>query len=232
MNIKKNNQKIQFPDPRLLQNGSEGLIFVGGNLEIETLVKAYRSRIYPWPYDPTYPILWFCPEPRGILDFADFHIPKSLQKFIAKKQYTLTVNKAFTRVIEECAKQKRPNQDGTWIIPQMLAAYTKFHEAGYAHSVECWDGDRLVGGLYGVFVDGLFSGESMFYLEPNTSKICFVKLVELLKKHGSLWMDIQMTTPVTELLGGKYITRADFLKRLDVLHTKNPEHKIKLQSVV
>lgn len=128
----------------------------------------------------------------------------------------------------ECSKQPRPGQEGTWIIPTMIPAYEKFHQEGYAHSIECWREDKLVGGLYGVFVNGVFSGESMFHLEANTSKLCLIEMALKLKSLGLTWMDIQMITPVTELMGGHYISRRDFLVRLEKEHKKNPPIKIEL----
>lgn len=221
-------QSIQFPDPANLPEDSDGLVYIGGNLNVDTLIKAYSAGIFPWPLEEKYPLFWFCPEPRGIIDFSDLHIPKSLEKLRKKKPYRFTFNQAFTRVMEECVKQKRPGQDGTWIIPQMIPAYIRLHEQGYAHSIECWKGRKLVGGLYGVGIRGVFSGESMFHLEPNTSKLCFVEMVMRLKQIGLSWMDIQMLTPVTELLGGRYISRRDFLRRLQAEHRKHPLDKFHL----
>lgn len=209
---------IQFPNPRILPDDSDGLIYIGGNLEVETLKKAYRMGIFPWPLDSQYPLFWFCPEPRGILEFKDLHISKSLKKLLNKNIYRFSFNQAFDRVIQACADQPRPGQDGTWIIPELLPAYSRLHAAGYAHSIECWRGNNLVGGLYGVFIDGVFSGESMFHLEANTSKLCLVKMIETLAARGLEWMDIQMVTPVTESLGGKYLRRKEFLDLLEKTH--------------
>ena len=226
-NIKKNPVKIQFPNPRLTKPSTEGLIAIGGDLEVDTLKEAYQLGIYPWPLDARHPLLWFCPDERGIVDFSNIHIPQQLKKVERKSGFHFTFNKAFKEVIDACAEQKRPNQEGTWILPEMIAAYIRFHEAGYAHSIECWNKEnQLVGGLYGVFVDGLFSGESMFYREDNASKMCFLKMAKALESFGCAWMDIQMITPVTEQLGGKYISRSAFLDRLDALHAKGPSHKI------
>lgn len=230
MNIKKNsrNTKVQFPHPRILPEDSDGLIYVGGNLEIETLVKAYHAGIYPWPLEPSYPLFWFCPEPRGILEFKDLHIPRSLKKSLQNDGWRITFNQDFRSVIEACAEQPRPGQEGTWIIPAMVPAYIRFHEAGYAHSVEVWQGEELVGGLYGVYVDGVFSGESMFHRVPNASKVALVSLAQRLEEKRLGWMDIQMVTPVTQLLGGKYISRTEFLNRLDAVHSLHPSHKLSL----
>lgn len=220
--------KIKFPDPSILSEDSDGLIYIGGNLNTENLVQAYSAGIFPWPLEEIYPLFWFCPTPRGVLDFADLHIPKSLEKIRKKGIYHFSFNRAFAQVMDACSKQPRPGQDGTWIIPSLIPAYQKFHEDGFAHSIECWREEKLVGGLYGVFVNGVFSGESMFHSEPNTSKLCLIEMALKLKSLGLTWMDIQMITPVTEHLGGHYITRRDFLMRLQKEHKKNPPLKISI----
>ena len=224
--ILKNAGPIHFPDPWILPEESDGLIYVGGNLEIETLMNAYRKGIFPWPLEEQYPLFWFCPEPRGILEFSSLHIPKSLEKIRRKGIYQFSTNQAFARVMKACADQKRPGQEGTWIIPEMFSAYQKFHEAGYAHSIECWRGTELVGGLYGVYIDGVFSGESMFHREPNTSKLCLWEMARRLQAKGIEWMDIQMLTPVTEQLGGSYVSRKEFLEMLKKEHAKKAPHKL------
>ena len=223
---KKQILKTIFPDPWILPEESDGLIYIGGDLETETLIQAYSKGIFPWPLEEMYPLFWFCPGPRGVLDFSDLHIPKSLEKIRRRNKYRFTFNKAFSNVVDECCKQPRPGQKGTWIIPRMISAYKAFHQAGFAHSIECWDEDRLVGGLYGVYVKGIFSGESMFHLEPNTSKLCLIEMALKLQSLGLTWMDIQMLTPVTEQLGGHYISRRDFLARLQEEHKKTPPMKL------
>lgn len=231
MNTKRHvlsNGPVNFPDPWILPDDSDGLIYIGGNLSVETLAKAYTLGIFPWPLEEHYPLFWFCPQPRGILEFESLHIPHSLEKLRKKGIYRFSFNKAFSRVMEECARQKRPGQEGTWIIPEMFPAYRKFHEEGFAHSIECWRGEELVGGLYGVYVNGVFSGESMFHREPNTSKLCLVEMALKLKSLGLRWMDIQMLTPVTEHLGGRYISRKEFLARLRETHAKLPPLKLSL----
>lgn len=230
MNTRKpiSSESVNFPDPSILPEDSDGLVHVGGNLEVETLVKAYSLGIFPWPLEEKYPLFWFCPEKRGVIDFSDLHIPRSLKKIRAKEQFHFTFNKCFKKVMQECAAQPRPGQEGTWITKAMIPAYEKFHKEGYAHSIECWQGDTLVGGLYGVYVKGVFSGESMFYKVPNASKLSLITLVEKLGSLGLTWMDIQMTTPVTQLLGGHYISRKDFLLRLKREHQKIHPAKISL----
>lgn len=231
MNTRKpiNLGQVKFPDPWILPEESDGLIYIGGNLDPETLVQAYSLGIFPWPLEESYPLFWFCPEPRGVLDFNDLHIPKSLDRLRRKNNYRFTFNQAFEQVIRACAEQPRPGQEGTWITSALIPAYVRFHNEGYAHSIEVWRDEAMVGGLYGVYVQGVFSGESMFHREPNTSKLALLEMALKLKSLGLQWMDIQMLTPVTEQFGGHYITRRDFLLRLRQEHLKSPAQKISLK---
>jgi len=203
---------VTFPDPRVTL--SEGIVDLSDDLRVERLLEAYSFGIFPWPHDDL-PTLWFSPEQRGILEFKSLHLPRSLAKFIAITKLTVTLDRAFAKVIEGCAEAKRPQQQGTWITTKLERAYTEFHKAGYAHSVEVWDGKQLVGGMYGVYVAGVFCGESMFYKRPNASKLALVKMIEFLKSQGLEWMDIQMVTPHLENMGGRYISREEFLRRLE-----------------
>lgn len=205
----------RFPDPRTA--GEEGLLCIGGDLSVETLKEAYHVGIFPWPQEGL-PLLWFSPPQRGVLDFDEVHWPRRFLRELKNQKYTVTFNQAFSQVIEECAKVPRSHETGTWILPEMQKAYIRFHGSGYAHSVECWDGDELVGGLYGVYVDGVFSGESMFYKVDNASKRCLYALIEKLKSSGIQWLDIQMVTPVLKTFGGKYISRDEFLMRVSQAH--------------
>lgn len=206
---------IDFPDPR--DSSPEGLVAVGGRLDAETLKAAYARGIFPWP-QPGYPMIWFSPDPRGILDFADLHIPRSLERTRRRRdgEWRLTVNAAFEQVMRECQAKTRPGQDGTWIVPEMLPSYRELHQQGQALSVECWQGDELIGGIYGVLSEHYFSGESMFYHQADASKLAFLHLIEELQRRGLTWMDVQMVTPVVERLGGRYIAREDFLKRIGI----------------
>ncbi|HEY8270730.1 MAG TPA: leucyl/phenylalanyl-tRNA--protein transferase, partial [Pseudobdellovibrionaceae bacterium] len=169
------------------------------------------------------PLLWFSPEKRGILEFSEFHLSRSLEKFLRHYagDFEVTVDMAFAQVVRECSKQPRPGQDGTWILPSMVKSYINFHKAGYAHSIEVWHERQLVGGIYGVFIKGVFSGESMFYKSSNASKLALFHLVQLLKSWGLEWMDIQMVTPVTKSFGGKYLEREDFLQKLKRTQDEN-----------
>ncbi|MEK7355315.1 MAG: leucyl/phenylalanyl-tRNA--protein transferase [Bdellovibrionota bacterium] len=201
-----------FPDPALADD--DGLLCVGGDLRVETLVEAYSNGIFPWPQDGA-PLLWFSPVRRGVLDFAELHWPRRFLRELKDESYEITFNRAFARVIHECAAIPRTHESGTWILPPIEGAYARFHQAGYAHSVECWRGGELVGGLYGVYVGGVFSGESMFHKESGASKRCLFSLIGKLKSHGLEWMDTQMVTPVLQTFGGKYISRDEFLSRLE-----------------
>jgi leucyl/phenylalanyl-tRNA---protein transferase len=209
-------RSIVFPDPRAA--GRDGLLCVGGDLQVDTLLSAYAQGIFPWPQEGL-PLLWFSPWERGVLDFDEIHWPKRfLRELAAHKPYRMTFNKAFREVIRHCALVPRMHERGTWILPELERAYIEFHEAGHAHSVECWLGDELVGGLYGVCVQGVFSGESMFHKASGASKRCLYALIEELKSSGFKWLDIQMVTPVLESFGGKYISREEFLSRLNEAH--------------
>jgi leucyl/phenylalanyl-tRNA--protein transferase len=192
----------------------DDIVALGGELTTRSLLTAYRNGIFPWP-DPEFAMMiWASPVQRGVLDFDDLHIPRSLAKDRKREPYTFTIDKAFGRVIEECAKAYRPGQSGTWITAPMIRAYRKLHELKHAHSVEAWEGEKLVGGLYGMDVDGAFCGESMFHLRPNASKLALLFLVDYLKARGLDWIDIQQLTPHMEALGAKTIPRARFLSRL------------------
>ncbi|MGZ3775592.1 MAG: leucyl/phenylalanyl-tRNA--protein transferase [Pseudobdellovibrionaceae bacterium] len=207
---------VEFPDPR--ETLAEGIIAVGGKLDVGTLYAAYSKGIFPWP-QPGLPMLWFSPELRGVLEFDDFHVPESLQRFRRKNpQIELTENKDFQRVIEECSKQPRPGQEGTWILPAMKRAYLDLFREGYCLSVEVREDNNLIGGIYGVLVQGVFSGESMFYKKPNASKLALWHLVEILSARGHEWIDVQMVTPVIKSMGGKYVDREIYLQMLENRH--------------
>jgi leucyl/phenylalanyl-tRNA--protein transferase len=202
---------LQFPDPATAN--PEGVVAIGGDLHPDSLLLAYRQGIFPWPVQGL-PLLWFCPAERSVLEFARLHVPRSLA--YARKHTTLrfTVDTAFAQVIRACADTQRPGQDGTWITTHIVAAYTRLHRLGVAHSVEAWNGTRLVGGIYGVDVDGAFAAESMFYREPNASKLALLYLVDHLRSRGLDWLDTQVLTPHVVRLGARAMPRDDFLKKL------------------
>jgi leucyl/phenylalanyl-tRNA--protein transferase len=156
---KKNFQSsVDFPDPRDAM--AEGVLAVGGLLDVGTLYTAYSMGVFPWPH-PDYPLLWFSPEKRGLIEFSDFHLNRSFKKFMNQHEaeFQITMDQAFTQVVRECSKQLRPGQDGTWILPAMVKSYIDFHKAGYAHSIEVWHERQLVGGIYGVFVKVCSAGK-------------------------------------------------------------------------
>lgn len=211
-----------FPDPA--GPTLDGIVTMGQELTTQALLEAYSFGIFPWPHQDL-PCLWFCPDERGVIDFSELHISQSMKKFIKKNKFQITFNTHFNEVISKCSETPRIGQTGTWITPQIIKTYEEFHNLGYAHSIECWREDEntpkeLVGGLYGVYVAGVFSGESMFFKEPNASKLCLIQLILELQKQGLTWMDIQMITPVTAALGGKYIPKHAYLERLAAAKTR------------
>jgi leucyl/phenylalanyl-tRNA--protein transferase len=200
--------RLAFPDPRLAD--SQGLVAVGGDLSEERLRLAYRTGVFPWTANP---VSWWSPDPRGVIELATFQPPRRLAQIIRQGRHEVTFNRAFRRVMEECAAPA-PGRRRTWITPEFIAAYTTLHEAGDAHSVECWLNGELVGGVYGVSAGGLFAGESMFHRADNASKIALTKLVERLRERGFALFDVQMVTPATAALGAQEISREDYLRRL------------------
>ncbi len=201
----------RFPDPRSATR--DGLVAVGGDLHPDSLRLAYGQGIFPWPARGL-PLLWFSPPERGVLDFAELHVPRSLERARRQSPYRLTVDADFAGVIRGCARTPRPGQDGTWITGDIVEAYVRLHRLGRAHSVEAWDGTRLAGGIYGVDVDGAFAAESMFYRQPNASKLALLHLVAHLAARGLDWLDIQVLTPHMARLGARAVPRERFLARL------------------
>jgi leucyl/phenylalanyl-tRNA---protein transferase len=210
--------KPAFPDPRNAHE--EGVVAYGGLLDPDWLELAYRSGLFPW-YSEDEPILWWSPDPRLVLFPSALRVSKSMEVILKRNQFHVTVDTCFSRVIEACAAQLREGQSGTWIGPDMIAAYNKMHELGIAHSVEVWEGDSLVGGLYGLAIGNVFFGESMFSLKSNTSKTGFIRLVRWLKAEGYYMIDCQTETQHLASLGAETIARNDFLEILDRETTKN-----------
>ena len=204
---------LQFIPPR--QAGKAEVVGIGDDLTAETLLWAYGQGIFPWPMDD-YPLLWFCPPQRAVLDFDRLHIPARLARARRRSDLTFTLDTAFDRVIAACRRSPRPGQDGTWITPAMQSAYSTLHRLGHAHSAEAWDAEgALVGGLYGVGTGGVFSGESMFHRVPNASKMALLFLCEHLQERGLSWIDIQVLTPHLAALGAQEIPRDEFLDRIE-----------------
>jgi leucyl/phenylalanyl-tRNA--protein transferase len=201
-------QRLHFPDPCLAD--AEGLVAIGGDLSAPRLLLAYRNGIFPWTVDP---ITWWSPDPRAVFELNQFHVPRSLAKFLQRRPFAITYDQAFGRVMEGCAAPAL-GRDSSWITPEFIEAYTRLHEQGHAHSVECWQGDVLIGGIYGVSIGGFFAGESMFHRVTNASKVALYHLVEHLRERGFALFDIQMVTSATQRLGAVEIPRVEYLKRL------------------
>lgn len=206
------NNRIEFPPPRL---ASEiGLLAIGGDLSRKRLLLAYRTGIFPW-FSEREPIMWWSPDPRLVLYPEEIKISKSLKKIIKKEIFRITIDSAFDQVINACAEIRRKNNEGTWIVNDMIEAYCRLHESGFAHSVETWRHDKLVGGLYGVSLGGCFFGESMFTRISNASKVAFVKLVEHLETLSFDLIDCQITTTHLKQFGAREIPRSQFLAQLE-----------------
>lgn len=200
---------IEFPDHS--EATKDGLLAIGGDLSLERLIHAYANGIFPWFNDED-PILWWSPDPRFVLFPKDLKVSKSMKQFLRNTTYQITENKAFEQVISHCADIKRDDQNGTWIGKSMIDAYINLHRAGFAKSVEVWDQNQLIGGLYGVDLGNMvFCGESMFSLKSNSSKMAFIWLAQSNKYR---LIDCQLHTKHLESLGGKHISRQVFLKYL------------------
>lgn len=200
----------RFPDPRYARGD---VVAVGDDLRVDTLRDAYRHGIFPWPHERL-PLPWFSPRRRTVLFFDELHVGRTLRRSIDKSAYEFTIDRAFAEVIAACAQAPRGEETGTWILPEIIDAYTRLHRAGDAHSVEVWRGADLVGGLYGVDSGGVFTGESMFHRAPNASKLALVLLVEHLLARGATWLDCQVTTAHIRALGAREVARARFLDML------------------
>jgi leucyl/phenylalanyl-tRNA---protein transferase len=201
-------QRLRFPDVRTAD--AEGLVAVGGELSVPRLLLAYRSGIFPWTVNP---ITWWSPDPRAIFELDGFHMSHSLAKVIRKQVFSITLDRAFEQVMRACAAPARRRRS-TWISPHFIAAYTELHRQGHAHSLECWQDEQLVGGIYGVSIGAFFAGESMFHRESNASKVALFHLIEHLRRQGFELFDIQMLTPITAQLGAVTLPREHYLKRL------------------
>lgn len=203
-----------FPDPRRAE--PDGLLALGGGLEPARLLLAYARGIFPWN-SVDEPLQWWCPAPRMVVRLPDdLHVARTLRKQLRRQVRRLTLDVAFARVIAACAAQPRPGQDRTWITPGIVAAFTDLHARGVAHSVEVWDGDALVGGLYGLAIGAVFFGESMFSREPAASKRAFVALADQLTRWNFTMIDCQVATDHLQGLGGRELELEAFLAELAV----------------
>jgi leucyl/phenylalanyl-tRNA--protein transferase len=204
-------EDIVFPSPHLASK--EGLLAIGGDLCPERLLLAYSNGIFPW-YSEGEPILWWSPDPRLVMYPEELKVSRSLKKVIRKNIFKIRIDSAFETVMTECARVRLENQEGTWIVDDMIQAYCRLHQAGFAHSVEAWQGDSLVGGLYGVSIGKCFFGESMFTRVTNASKVALAALVEHIKANDFAFIDCQITTAHLSRLGAREIARARYLREL------------------
>lgn len=205
---------LHFPDPAAACQ--EGLLAFGGDLRPMRLVAAYRSGIFPW-YSEGEPILWWSPDPRLIFLPDDFHISRRFRRTLRERRFRVTFDTAFERVIARCAAIPRSRESGTWILPEMIAAYTRLNQLGHAHSVEVWDAEdgALFGGMYGVSVGACYCGESMFSERPNGSKIAMAAMFAWMRAHEFHFLDAQLPNRHLLSLGGRVEPRDDYLRRLN-----------------
>jgi leucyl/phenylalanyl-tRNA--protein transferase len=203
-------EKIEFPPPCFAR--SDGLLCIGGDLSSQRLLLAYQNGIFPW-FSQSEPLLWWSPDPRLVILPQNIYISKSLTKKIKKQVFTIKIDTAFERTIRACAGPRfnRPEEEGTWLVDEMIESYTRLHELGYAHSIETWREDKLVGGLYGISLGGSFFGESMFSLEADASKLALVALATHLGKHKFDLIDCQVTSNHLVSMGAEEISRDSFL---------------------
>ena len=201
--------RLVFPHPS--RADEDGLLAIGGDLSIDRLMLAYENGIFPW-YNEDSPILWYAPLERFVLRPSEMKVSKSLKQVIRSNKFKVSFNKDFKAVIETCADIPRKDQDGTWIVSDMQKAYLQLHEAGYAHSVEVWQDETLVGGLYGVKIGHVFCGESMFSLVPNASKVA---LFHLAKNFGLELIDCQIPSDHLRKMGAEMISQQEYLSILD-----------------
>ena len=204
-----------FPPVERALDEPNGLLCAGGDLSLERLLEAYRRGIFPW-YSRGEPLLWWSPDPRMVLHCEELKVPRSLGKSLRNKGFDVRVDTAFRDVLKKCS-EPRKGERGTWLGPDMRAAYLQLHEAGYAHCFETWREGELVGGLYGVAIGRMFYGESMFSRATDASKVALVHLVRFLKEKGFPLIDCQMNTPLLASLGGREIARRAFLRALSAL---------------
>ena len=199
-----------FPNPNLAAD--EGLLAVGGDLTMERLLAAYREGVFPWTDNP---VSWWSPNPRSIIELDKFHVSASLAKTTRRCPFDVTVDRAFQEVMQGCA-EPGPGRGSSWITANFIAAYTRLHQHGHAHSVECWRQGVLVGGVYGVAIGGFFAGESMFHRASHASKVALLYLLQHLRHKGFALFDTQIMSPVSRSFGAREISRSEYLERLAI----------------
>lgn len=201
------NRRFIFPDP---SEAEDSIIAVGGNLSPGMLLSAYEQGIFPW-YNPGDPLIWQSPDPRFVIFPEDLHVSRSMEKILKRGEFEVSFDRDFAGVIRGCAEAERPGQGDTWISGDIVEGYTELHRLGYVHSAESWKDGRLAGGCYGVLLGVVFCGESMFAKAPNASKAAFLTLARRLFERGAAFIDCQTPTDHLRSLGGKEISRREFL---------------------
>lgn len=214
--ILEENSQAEFPPVERAFREPDGLLCAGGDLSPSRLLNAYRHGIFPW-FNPGEPILWWSPDPRMVFRTDGVRLSSKFRRELRHSSWTLRADTAFAAVMRACATSPRPGQHGTWIGPDMIEAYVELHRRGHAHSVEVFDGERLVGGIYGVAIGRMFYGESMFSGEPGGSKIALTALAQLLHGRGWPLIDAQVESPHLRTLGAELIPRAEFAQRIAAL---------------
>jgi leucyl/phenylalanyl-tRNA---protein transferase len=204
--------RIEFPPVWLAR--SDGLLCIGGDLSSKRLLHAYENGIFPW-FSKNDPILWWSPDPRLVLYPKEINISKSLKKKIKKNEFDITMDQAFEKTITACARTRKDNDEGAWLVDEMIQAYIELHQKGYAHSIETWQNGDLVGGLYGICLGGSFFGESMFSFVSNASKLALVALSQYLEKYDFDLIDCQVTTGHLINMGAVEISRHAFIKKIN-----------------
>jgi len=204
-------EKVAFPPVE--EASYEGVLAIGGDLSVERLILAYDSGIFPW-YNADEPILWWAPSERMVVYPETYKVSKSMRNILNRNNFTITHNQNFKEVITHCQQVERKDQDGTWISTEIIEAYTKLHELGIAKSIEVWQDNQLVGGLYGIDLGHIFCGESMFSSVPNASKVAFVTLIQQLKEKKYKLLDCQVHNDHLESLGAFEISRESFMRIL------------------
>lgn len=216
-------ESLDFPNADTALDEPNGLLAAGGDLSVERLLAAYRNGIFPW-YSDGEPLLWWSPSPRAVLTPATIHLSKSAFKAFNRSGWQVSASLAFNKVIQSCS-ELRQYAEGTWITDEMIAAYNALHRAGYAQSIEVWQANRLVGGLYGVHIGGVFFGESMFSRQSNASKAAVLMLKHQCTELGIELIDCQMESPHLARLGANTLARTDFIKKLKLLLDGKPHKK-------
>lgn len=202
--------EIAFPDPRY--GDPDGRFAVGGDLNIDRLLLAYSNGIFPWYAFKWYgEIQWYCPMDRFVIFPSEIHISHSMRTLMRKERYRLSISEDFDGVIANCSSL-RIKEEGAWLGRDMIKAYTELHRQGFAHSVEVWDGERLVGGLYGVAIGSCFFGESMFSLVPSASKLALIHLARAMQQSGGKMIDCQFETPHLKTMGGRHISYDEYME--------------------